>query len=615
MKVKAKTYKPYYFLVPLLVLTALLLSLKSVGKKGSKYPTVPEIAQTTPLDFIQISLNEKQYNKLKKKRNKAVSTGILETSDTDYVPATVSYNGKNFKAEIRLKGDWTDHLEGDKWSFRIKLKDDKTILGMRKFSIHHPRTRGNINEWLYHKTVKKEELIGLRYNFIEGAIHVKKENSGKYISKNLGIYALEESFDKRTIENNKRKESVILKFSEDYYWQEVKKATEVGAPYGVRWNKFMNGQIDLLDNFQITPFAEEKTLSDSIMSKYFKLGKNLLEDIRRGDTTIDKVFNVKELALHNAIVNLFGAVHSTYSINLRFFYNPITSRLEPMAFDGNAGARLQKYAHFIFADEQKDSVYFKELARAINKVIQPAYLNEIISEHKKELDYFQAVLNKEFKGKMYRVENFKFNQDIMRNELLRLKQKYNLTDINVSLPELSGKIEYDLPEPSKWQNKSLIFSPQNSSLLNEKVYSLSRKDTTTSGFVNINKLNVSFGERHRVSIVVKKDLGDYVGLRMQGVYPNRIDAVFNIDKGTVAGQNKQGPFEDEKVSIKPLGNGWYECSIEAKLNLSQLNIIIGPTDGSQRTTNWEAKNTTNPKLFIVPGMTVLKKIKKEILVN
>ena len=31
-----------------------------------------------------------------------------------------------------MKGDWIDHLIGDKWSFRIKLKGDKTIHALYK---------------------------------------------------------------------------------------------------------------------------------------------------------------------------------------------------------------------------------------------------------------------------------------------------------------------------------------------------------------------------------------------------------------------------------------------------------------------------------------------------
>ena len=70
----------------------------------------------------------------------------------------IEINGKKYKADIRLKGDWIDHLTGDKWSFRIKLKGDKTIQGMKKFSIHHPITRGFINEWIYQKTNKKHDF-------------------------------------------------------------------------------------------------------------------------------------------------------------------------------------------------------------------------------------------------------------------------------------------------------------------------------------------------------------------------------------------------------------------------------------------------------------------------
>ena len=195
--------------------------LLSSNKKEAKYPETPAFTQKTNLNLIQLTVSEKSFDKLEKKRFKALSQGVLETSDTDYVPATVSFNAKDFRAQIRLKGDWTDHLKGEKWSFRVKLKDDKTILGMRKFSLHHPQTRGRyyLAEWLYLKAIKKEGIMGLRYTFLEGSIHVKRKNSSAYITKDVGFYALEETFDKRTIESNNLKESVILKFAEDHWWQ------------------------------------------------------------------------------------------------------------------------------------------------------------------------------------------------------------------------------------------------------------------------------------------------------------------------------------------------------------------------------------------------------------
>ncbi|MFN2112224.1 MAG: hypothetical protein ACK2TT_03820, partial [Anaerolineales bacterium] len=74
---------------------------------------------------------------LETKRSEALASGILLTSDEDFVPASMHLNeGDPFDIKIRLKGDWTDHLVGDKWSYRIHIEDpDQAILGMRRFSI------------------------------------------------------------------------------------------------------------------------------------------------------------------------------------------------------------------------------------------------------------------------------------------------------------------------------------------------------------------------------------------------------------------------------------------------------------------------------------------------
>ena len=389
MKLKSSNKKTYLFIGGLLFCIVFLFAFKEIyTKKPTKYPLPPLIEKKTGLDLIQISLNEKNYLKLKKKRDKALSVGILETNDSDYVPATITYQDENYRAEIRLKGDWTDHLKDDKWSFRIKLKDNKTIMGMRKFSVHRPESRGFINEWLYHKAIKAEKIMGLRYGFLEGMIHVKKNHSSEYLTKEVGIYAIEESFDKRTIESNARKESVILKFSEEDFWAKVKRSKAIGDPSGIFWRNFMSLDVD----FPITTFGEDKVLQNETLHQYFKLSKNLLSDLRNGNKTIDQVFDVKELAMQNAILNLFGATHGVYAINVRFYYNPITSKLEPLAFDGNAGKIIDNYIHFDFLNSQKDSIYLKELAYALEKVSNPSYLNNIVQKHKEELTYFKKEL-------------------------------------------------------------------------------------------------------------------------------------------------------------------------------------------------------------------------------
>jgi len=77
---------------------------------------------------IYIDIGFEDFQKIEYKREQAVGSlgfdgliepgmGILITSEEDYVPAKIRYNGEEVEVNIRLKGDITDHLTGDKWSF------------------------------------------------------------------------------------------------------------------------------------------------------------------------------------------------------------------------------------------------------------------------------------------------------------------------------------------------------------------------------------------------------------------------------------------------------------------------------------------------------------------
>ena len=131
----------------------------------AKYFAQPEV--------IYIDIKHKNFMKLAYKRSIALKKGILLTEKTDWVPARLTYKNKVYKIKMRLKGDWIDHLVGDKWSFRIKLKGDNTFKGMKEFSIQHPRTRHYIYEWIMHQAFKREGLISLRYDFINVILNGK----------------------------------------------------------------------------------------------------------------------------------------------------------------------------------------------------------------------------------------------------------------------------------------------------------------------------------------------------------------------------------------------------------------------------------------------------------
>lgn len=610
MKLKSSNTFTRIFLLSLLGLIGLLFVFNPIKKKQPKYPeNVPEIEKTTTLEGLQLTFNKKAFKKIKDKRLKALSKGILETTDDDYVPATVTFQDKNYRAQVRLKGDWTDHLKGDKWSFRVKLKGDETILGMRKFSIHHPQTRGFFYtaEWLYLKAIKREGLMGLRYNYVEGSIHVKGKNKSKDINKNVGIYALEETFDKRTIESNSGKESVILKFSENNFWNEVGKSIDVGSAMGYKWGEFMNYDLVSKTKYQILPFSEEKTVLDSTMFKHFKLGRKLLDDVYQNKRPIHEAFDVKKLAMQNAVLNLFGAAHGTYIINLRFYYNPITSKLEPIAFDGNSGLKLKKYEHFLFLDKKKDTVYLKELAYALDKVSRPEYLQTLLAEYQDEMALFEKPLKKEFFSRGFSKANLEFNQDFIKTELVRLKNKFKLDSIIIETEPVVEDVK--TPNVSLWVKNKVDVSKTSQIFDNQSVYRISRNNTISPSYAIIANNKVNNGERYKTSILVKKaDIGSHFGLRVQGEYPNRLDAIFNLETGMVKEASVGGNFDNLKATMIPLGSGWYECILFGNIKTNNIKIILGPTSKDKRSKSWEGAATENCEAFFIPSSLKIEEV-------
>lgn len=424
MRIKSSRNNKSIILLAFCLLIITALSLVQIYANEDAVIQIPNIEQKTNLSTIQITIKEKHYLKLKKKRNQALAVGVLESNDNDYVPVVIRFNEEDYEADLRLKGDWTDHLEGDKWSYRIKLKNDKTIFGMRKFSVHHPKTRGYINEWLYHKVSKSEELIGLRYDFIEGFLHIKSKNETGFINKDVGIYAIEEAFDKRTIENNKRKAGVILRVSEQYYWKEMKQAWRIGKETGYRPHSKRLPHFDgTLTHEYISTFSLGNILENKDLTQQFVHAKNLLETYRNYNLKVSEVFDAKKLALHTAINNLFGATHGLLLHNLRFYYNPTSSKFEPIAYDGHPGYKLSNFQHYTFTRKNMDAEYRNELIKALEYVSRPEYLDELFSLFSNEVRRLEKQLQPEF-GKVAIIlkENYIHNQSILKQELKKLKE-------------------------------------------------------------------------------------------------------------------------------------------------------------------------------------------------
>ena len=368
-------------------------------------------------ETIFIDIKFKKFLTLEAKRNEALNSGLLISDE--YIPGKITVGESQYKVNIRLKGDLTDHLEGKKWSFRIKTKGDNTIFGMKQFSIHHPKARNNIYEWVFHKFLKKEGLVALRYKFIEVILN----------GENLGIYAVEEHFEKRLVENSQKKAGPIIRFNEELYWERFKVQNKSGKGALLDYGRVLSSNIDA--------FKTSSYLTDTLGFKNFSKAIALLESFRMGEKSTSEVFDIDLLSTFYAMIDLFGANHALYYHNLRYYYNPITAYLEPIGFDGfNGGANegfetkylmsdidnkvnklndsgIRDYLQLLFDDENFYKLYIQKL----NIFSSTSYLDSALKGIDKELAENLRILHSEWPYLSFKREILYHNQNLIKQFL------------------------------------------------------------------------------------------------------------------------------------------------------------------------------------------------------
>jgi len=218
------------------------------------------------------------------------------------IPADISLDNKNYKIDLRLKGDRLGHFSDiNKSSYKIELKKNKTIFGINKFSLIKPRMRNYIHEWIYHELMKEGEVISLKYKFIKLRINGESK----------GLYVLEEGFDKILIERNKNRNGPIFSLNNE------------------GWVSGEDKKPLLFDVYNKKNWYSEKNI------KLTTNALSLLSNALNNDLEVDKIFDQDKWAwfLAASDINFYG--HGLLLKSVKFFYNPLSSKFEPISFDGH----------------------------------------------------------------------------------------------------------------------------------------------------------------------------------------------------------------------------------------------------------------------------------------
>lgn len=341
-------------------------------------------------------------------RELAMETGTLYGVEQYFVDAQIRSGEETIPVGIRLRGGSAPiHFGGDKWSLRVRVKGENTLWGMKEFSLMDPQRRNFMLEWLHREVMKKEGIISKRYQFIEVVIN----------GENKGIYALDEHYDKTMIEANQRREGPVIRISQEPLWMERAAFYLQGSE---RDDYYFSADIDAMDTGKI--------MSNPDALAQFLKASSLLEVFRNGDLPTSEVFDADISARWMAAGDILGAFHGFIVCNTKFYYNPITSKLEPIPDDafteditdpGNQLFRLNdqynkgQFLKQVFSDLSFTERYLQELERCSQK----SYLDNILSELSGDIEKNMRILYRDYPTYDFPKEQLYLNQEAIREIL------------------------------------------------------------------------------------------------------------------------------------------------------------------------------------------------------
>ena len=372
--------------------------------------TPPETPPENGLPTIELVVPDSSAAVLERVRAEALERGIIRQTDADTVPAEFLFEGQRLAAELRIKGDWTDHVESERWSYRIRLKKG-SFRGMREFSIQTPRTRGFLWEWLVHEACRHEGVLVPRSTFL----NVVQNGHA------LGVYFLEEHFEKELLESQGRREGPIVVWDEEILWarllqegnvpakgvrpleSRVSEPAHTVAPAEVRayGEKHLSAS-DTLDKALLAALDQMKALSALAVLEQpeedrFRVDQALRE--LRG-RTLEQLVDVDRLGCAHALASVFQVEHSLAWHNMRFYRDPVQARLEPILFDNGAQEPSGRdpvpwRARDLTAAFAQSPRYYEALFTHLGRMLRSDWLDGLFASIEPEFTRFEAALRAE----------------------------------------------------------------------------------------------------------------------------------------------------------------------------------------------------------------------------
>lgn len=404
---------------------------------------------------IELKIDSNNIAKLLKYRNRALKDGLIRKKNKNWVDALFISNKDTFNVEIRFKGDWLDHLISSKWSFRVKIKDDNYWHGFKVFSLQNPDSKSVLDEYIYHEILEDNDILTTKYGFIPLKIN------GIF----NGIFSFEEHFTRQLVESKNRREGPILKIDEENFW---------AMNYSNM--KKTRATLPIFNAAKILPFNSKRIKKNKTLKKNYLIAQDLLYTLKNTEQ-IKNIIDIEKFANFYAIADLTGAYHSLIWHNVRFYYNPVSNILEPIAFDGYTETGIFSWTHnkmtfeccrsegllpevYIITKQFKDSTFREHYFQISDSLNRTEYLTKFFTKYKVKIDTYEKMLSIDYPDIKYnnfltsRVDNndsvlskrepYKEIKSFKNNRNISKKYHFSIVKKYVNIYPTKDSLEYDI---------------------------------------------------------------------------------------------------------------------------------------------------------------------------
>ena len=258
--------------------------------------------------------------------SKDEDSGLNTLPDPKYVKAKIRFNDQTFKVKIRLKGYGIGHRMGPKrFSLMVSVSGGKTILGFSKFAIQKPYIRSFPFDYIFQRLVSASNNL-----------YPTKDYARIYVNgESWGVMNLEESLTKEFLEKKSYKESLIIRYP-NMFNKNIWKYNTLTQDEPYPWYRLLDS------TFDIHLYNDTKYLEDPQYRKYFSY---IQEKSVFSQTNI---LDIKKMAEIFLLSSIWANWHPLEPYNLRFYFNPYTLKLEPIATDQLWPNSLEEHSFEVF---------------------------------------------------------------------------------------------------------------------------------------------------------------------------------------------------------------------------------------------------------------------------